>query len=110
MGFGFDLPGEVMARVLLAPRTTAIRIAASAADGHEAGGQHRALSLELFLSGLEEAADQGGVFGYFHRFNGLFSQARYLNSIKAYQLQEEKRGLRQLFSRGSCRTQRGGKA
>jgi len=66
MGFGFDLPGEVMAGVLVALGATAVRIAADAADGHEAGGQDRALGLELFLAGLEGPADQGGVLGYLH--------------------------------------------
>jgi hypothetical protein len=66
MGFGFDFPGEVMAGMLVALGATAAGIAADAPDGHEAGGQDRALGLELFLAGLEEAADQGGVPGYFH--------------------------------------------
>ena len=66
MGFGFDFPGEVMAGMLVALGATAVGVAADAADGHEAGGQDRALGLELFLAGLEEPADQGGVLGYFH--------------------------------------------
>jgi len=66
MGFGFDLPGEVMAGMLVALGAAAAGIAADTADGHEAGGQNRALGLELFLAGLEEPADQGGVLGYFH--------------------------------------------
>ena len=66
MGFGIDLPGEVMAGMLVALGAAAAGIAADTADGHEAGGQNRALGLELFLAGLEEAADQGGVPGYFH--------------------------------------------
>ena len=68
VGFGFDLPGQVVAQVLLAAGTAAVGIAASAADGDEAGGQDGAFGLELFLAGLEEAADEGGVFGYFHTF------------------------------------------
>lgn len=66
VGFGFDLPGQVMARVLLASCTVAVGVAASAADGDEAGGQNGAFGLELLLAGLEEAADQGRMFGYFH--------------------------------------------
>ena len=66
MGLGFDLPGEVMAGVLVAAGATAVGVAASAADGHKAGGQHGAFGLELLLSGLEEPADQGWMFGYFH--------------------------------------------
>ena len=68
MGFGFDLPGEVVAQVLFASSTAAVGIAASAADGDKAGGQDWAFGLELFLTGLEEAADQGGVFRCFHTF------------------------------------------
>jgi len=66
VGLGFDFPGEVVARVLVTPGTAAVGIAASPADGDEAGGQDRAFSLELLLSGLKEATDQGGVFGCFH--------------------------------------------
>ena len=74
MGFGFDLPGQVVAQVLLAAGTAAVGIAASAADGDEAGGQDGALGLELFLTGLKEPADQGGVPGYFdfHTLNRNF--------------------------------------
>ena len=73
MGFGFDLPGQVVAQVLLASSAAAVGIAASAADGDEAGGQDRAFGLELLLAGLEEAADQRGVFGCFHTFTGAIS-------------------------------------
>ena len=66
MGFGFDLPRQIVAQVLVSLGATAAGIAADAPDGHEAGGQDRALGLELFLAGLKEAADQGGVPGYFH--------------------------------------------
>jgi hypothetical protein len=66
VGFGFDLPGEVMAQVLLASGAAAVGVAASAAEGDEAGGQDWAFGLEFFLAGLEGAADQGGVFGYVH--------------------------------------------
>ena len=68
MGSGFDLPGEVMAQMLLASGAAAVGIAASAADGDEAGGQNWAFGLELLLAGLKEAADEGGVFGDFHMF------------------------------------------
>ena len=70
MGLGFELPGQIVAQVLVATGATAVGIAASAADGDEAGGQHGALGLELLLAGLEAAADQGGMFGYFHAFTG----------------------------------------
>ena len=70
MGFGFDLPGQVVAEVFLASGTAAVGIAAGAADGDEAGGQDRPPGLELLLAGLEEAADQGGMFWCFHTFTG----------------------------------------
>src|SRR4051812_39377422 len=62
VGFAFELPGEVMAQMLLASGATAVGIAASAADGDEAGGQDRAFGPELLLAGLEGAVDQGRVF------------------------------------------------
>ena len=68
VGFSVDLPGEIMAQMLLASGTAAVGIAAGAADGDEAGGQNGAFGLELFLAGLKEAADQGGVFRNFHTF------------------------------------------
>ena len=74
VGFVFDLPGEVVAQMFLAAGAAAVGIAASPADGDEAGRQDGALSLELFLAGLEEAADEGGVFGDFHKdAMGIFS-------------------------------------
>ena len=73
VGFGLNFPGEIMAQMLFASGAAAVGIAASAADGDEAGGQHRAFGLELFLAGLQEAADQGGMFRDFHVLNGRFS-------------------------------------
>ena len=75
MGFGFDLPSEIMAQVLLASGTAAVGITARAADGNEAGSQDRAFGLELLLAGLEEAADQGGMFWRFHTFTRAVIQA-----------------------------------
>jgi hypothetical protein len=66
MGFDFDFPGEVMAWVLVPLGATAMGLAAEAVDAHQTGSQNRALSLELFLAGLEEPADQRWVPGYFH--------------------------------------------
>src|ERR1041384_881259 len=100
MSFGFELPGEVVAPVLVASGTAAVGIAAGAADGDEAGGQDWALGLELLLAGLEEAADQGGMFGYFHTLTRAILRPPSLNSIKAYQIQEKNRALRQLFGTG----------
>jgi hypothetical protein len=97
VGFGFDLPGQIVAQMLLAPGTAAVGIATSATDGDEAGGQDGTFGLELLLAGLEEAADQGWVLGNFHTVQGRSMPARRLNSITAYQLQGQNRGLRQLF-------------
>ena len=80
VGLGLNLPGEVMAQMLLASGTAAVGIATSAADRDEAGGQNWAFGLELFLAGLKEAADESGVFGNFHMlarvvvFTGLLTE------------------------------------
>jgi len=100
MGFGFDLPGQIVAQVLFASGAAAVGVAAGTANGDEAGSQNRAFGLELFLAGLKEAADQGGVFWNLHRFTGAVNEAQKLNSIKAYQLQAPNRSLRQLFWKG----------
>ena len=76
VGFGLNLPGQIVAQMLFASGTAAIGIAASAADGDEAGGQDGAFGLELFLAGLKEAADQGGVFRNFHSITRTIFQAR----------------------------------
>ena len=68
VGFAFDLPGQIMARVLMATGTAAVGIAASPADGHETGGQDGALGVEFLSAGLKEAADEGGMLGNFHGF------------------------------------------
>jgi len=67
VGFAFDLPGQVVARVLAASGAAAAGIAASAAGGDERGGQDGAVGVELFLAGEEEAAEEGGMFWNFHR-------------------------------------------
>jgi len=97
MSFGFELPSEVVARVLVAAGTAAVGIATGATDSDEAGGQDRAFGLELLLTGLKEAADQGGVFRYFHAFTRAILRPGQLNSIMTYQLQAQKDALRQLF-------------
>ena|SRR5436190_11024204 len=66
VGLGLNLPGEIVAQMLFASGTVAVGIATGAADGNEAGRQYGAFGLELFLAGLKEAADQGGVFRNFH--------------------------------------------
>jgi len=66
VGFGFDLPGQIVAQVFLAAGTAAVGIAASTADGDETGGEDWALGVQFLLASLEGTADQGGVFGRFH--------------------------------------------
>ena len=75
VGFGFDFPGKIVAQVLLASSTVAVGIAASAAEGDEAGGQDWAFGLEFFLAGLERAADEGWMFRYIHKLPGPFFEA-----------------------------------
>lgn len=41
--------------------------AALAAEGHQAGGDKRAVEFELPDPRVEVAADEGGMFWYFHR-------------------------------------------
>jgi hypothetical protein len=53
VGFGFDFPGQIVAQMFLASGAATVGIAASAADGDEAGCQDRTFGLELFLAGLE---------------------------------------------------------
>jgi hypothetical protein len=69
VGFGLNFPGEVVTQMLLAAGAAAVGVTAGASDGDEAGGQHRRFGLELFLAGLQETADQGGVFRNFHALN-----------------------------------------
>ena len=76
MGFGFDLPSQVVAQVLMASGAAAVGVATGATDGDEAGGQDRAFGLELLLAGLKEPADQGGMFWCFHTFAGAMFKAR----------------------------------
>ena len=97
LGLAFALPSHVVAQVLMASGTAAVGIAASAAAGDEAGGQHRAPGLELLLAGLERPADQGGMLGCFHAFTRAVFRPGYMISIKAYQCQEQNRAVRQFF-------------
>ena len=76
MGFSFEFPSKVMAGMFLASGAAAVGIAASAADGDQTGGQDGAFGLELLLAGLEEAADQGGMFWCFHTFTRAILPAR----------------------------------
>ena len=57
VGFAFDLPGQIVAQVLLASCTATVGIAASAANGDEAGRQNRTFGLKFILASLQKAAD-----------------------------------------------------
>ena len=66
VGFAFDFIGQVMGQVPLTGLAVAAGTAAFAAEGHQAGGDERALEFELLDASVEVAADQGGMFGNFH--------------------------------------------
>ncbi len=66
-GFTFDFIGQVMGQVPLAGLAVAAGTAAFATERHQAGGDKRAVELELLDARVEVAADQGGMFGDFHR-------------------------------------------
>jgi len=100
VGFSFELPGEIVARVLLALGTAAVGIAASAADGDETSGQDWAMGLEFFLAGLEGAADEGGMFGYFHRYSGAIFPARLTELYKGLPVTSTKEDLATTFFSG----------
>jgi len=55
LGFGFDLPGQIVAEVFVAFGAAAVGVAASASKGDQAGGQDGPLGLELLLAREEEA-------------------------------------------------------
>jgi hypothetical protein len=65
-GFALLFRGEVMGGVALALLAMAARAAAAPVDEDQAGGQDGRLGVKLFESGLELAADEGGMFGDFH--------------------------------------------
>ncbi len=66
-GFAFDFIGQVMGQVPLTGLAVAAGTAAFATERHQAGGDKRALELELLDARIEVAADQGGMFWDFHR-------------------------------------------
>lgn len=47
--------------------TVAAGAAAPPLDENEAGGEDGGLGVQIFEAGLEVAADEGGVFGDFHK-------------------------------------------
>ena len=65
-GFAFDFIGQVMSQVPLTGLAVAAGAPAFATEGHQAGGDKRAVEFELLDARVEVAADQGGVFGNFH--------------------------------------------
>jgi hypothetical protein len=65
-GFGFNLPGEIVAGMLVAAGTTAVGITTGATESDQAGGQQGAFGLEFLLAGLEGSADQRRMFWHFH--------------------------------------------
>ena len=97
VGFGFDLPGQIVPQMFVTSGAAAVGIAAGSPQGDEAGGQDWALGLKLLLAGQEETADQGGMLWNLHVLWECIFWLRRLNSIKAYQLQHQKRPVRQLF-------------
>src|SRR3974377_1593075 len=60
VGFGFYLPGQIMAQMLLASGAAAVGITAGAMDGDEAGSQNGAFGLGLVLGGLGGGGGHGG--------------------------------------------------
>jgi hypothetical protein len=66
VGFGFDLPGQIVPQMFVASGAAAVGIAAGSAEGDEAGGQDWTLGLKLLLTGQEEATDQGGMLWNLH--------------------------------------------
>jgi len=66
-GFAFDFIGQVVGQVTLTGLAVAAGAAAFAAEGHQAGGDKRAVGFELLDARVEVAADQSGMFGDFHR-------------------------------------------
>jgi len=65
-GFALYFIGQVMGQVALTGLAVAAGAAAFAAKSHQAGGDERAIELELPNPGLQVAADEGGMLGDFH--------------------------------------------
>ncbi len=65
-GFALYLIGQVMGQVALTGLAVAAGAAAFAAESHQAGGDQRAVKLELPDPGIEVATDEGGMFGNLH--------------------------------------------
>ena len=65
-GLALYFEGQVMAGMAGTGLAVAAWATALSAEGNEAGGDKRAVKLERLDAGRQEAADQGGVPGYFH--------------------------------------------
>jgi len=65
-GFTLYFIGQVMDQMALTGLAVATGPAAFSSEGNQTGGDKRALGFELLETGLEVAADQGGVLGNFH--------------------------------------------
>lgn len=65
-GFAFYFIGQVMGQMPLTGLAVATGAAAFSSEGDQTGGDKRAVGFELLETGLQVAADEGGVFGDFH--------------------------------------------
>ena len=72
-GFALYFEGQVVGQVARTGLAVAAGAAAFAAESHQAGGDERAVELELLDPGLQVAADQGGMFGSLH-IGGMISE------------------------------------
>ena len=66
-GFAFDFIGQMMGQVPFTGLAVAAGTTTFAAEGHQGGGDKRAVEFELLDARVEVAADQGGMFGDFHK-------------------------------------------
>ena len=76
-GFAFDFIGQVMGQVPLTGLAVAAGTATFAAEGHQAGGDKRAVEFELLDARVEVAADQGGMSWNVHRGGSLAGSGRW---------------------------------
>ncbi len=65
-GFALYFKGQVMGQMALTGLAVAAGATAFAAEGYEAGGEERAIELELLDPSFEVAADQGRMCGNLH--------------------------------------------
>ena len=65
-GFALEFISQVVGQVAFTGLAVAAGVAAFSAEGHQAGGDKRALNLKLLEARRQVAADQGWMSGYFH--------------------------------------------